>query len=146
MEDDERGARNERHGRLRSGDEHHGMPVTAEVGGEGGSYADATRQVATFDEDIERIEGRGGDAGDYANRRAEIAGGGPSPGQEPAHGMIRYPTEDASVPVGPLGADANRNAENRRSAPNWRGGLIGAAAGLAGAALVGGLARRRRSP
>ena len=28
------------------------LPVTAEVGGEGGSYADPTLQVPTFDNDI----------------------------------------------------------------------------------------------
>jgi hypothetical protein len=28
------------------------LPVTGEVGSEGGSYADATHQVATFDEDL----------------------------------------------------------------------------------------------
>ena len=28
------------------------LPVTGEVGSEGGSYADATLQVATFDEEI----------------------------------------------------------------------------------------------
>src|SRR3954470_18958948 len=77
------------------------LPVTAEVGGEGGSYAEPTIQVATFDEDIDRTEGRGGysSAATYANRGAEVAGGGMSSAPEPAHGMIRYPSEDPSVPV-----------------------------------------------
>ena len=32
------------------------LPVTAEVGGEGGSYADPTLQVPTFDQDIPRTD------------------------------------------------------------------------------------------
>jgi hypothetical protein len=32
------------------------LPVTAEVGGEGGSFADPTQQVATFDGDVTNVE------------------------------------------------------------------------------------------
>jgi len=35
-------------------DPEEGLPVTGEVGSEGGSYSDATVQVATFDEDLGR--------------------------------------------------------------------------------------------
>ena len=31
------------------------LPVTGEVGSEGGSYADPTYQVATFDEDLDEL-------------------------------------------------------------------------------------------
>jgi hypothetical protein len=116
------------------------LPVTAEIGSEGGSYADPTYQVATFGGPLDQTEGSGGTASvaTQATRGAEIAGGGLSAGPDPAEGMVRYPTESPSNPVG------NPPHTDPRSGLNWRGGLIGAAAGLAGAALVGGLSRRRR--
>jgi hypothetical protein len=133
------------HRDVRTGDQpERALPVTAEVGGEGGSYADPTTQVATFRERLDRNEGHGGDGpvandvANYAINRAEIARGGVGSGPEPAHGMIRYPSEapsSAATSVAP--------AAVRRNALNWRGGVIGAVAGLAGAALVGGLSGRR---
>lgn len=114
------------------------LPVTAEVGGEGGSYADPTTQVETFGH-LDRVEGQGGAASvaAYAIRSPEVAAGGVGAGPDPGDGMIRYPSEDPGAPASNVGTEAPRG-------PNWRGGLIGAAAGLAGAALAGGLSRRRR--
>jgi hypothetical protein len=53
------------------------LPVTGEVGSEGGSYADPTIQVPTFKEDLGRI--------------AENAE--PDPAQTDAKDVIRYPNE-----------------------------------------------------
>jgi hypothetical protein len=76
------------------------MPVTAEVGGEGGSYADPTYQEAT------RNPGGLGRASDTetpnaaaevahnADHRGEIAEGGVGTDPGPAEGMKKYPTED----------------------------------------------------
>jgi hypothetical protein len=113
------------------------LPVTAEVGGEGGSYADPTNQAATFHEGLDRKEGDGGDSSvaAYAIGRAEIGGGGAGSNPDPAHGMIRYPSE---APGSKVAAP-----DPSHSGVNWRGGVIGAVAGFAGAALVGGLTRRR---
>jgi hypothetical protein len=50
--------------------------------------------------------------------------------------MRRYPTEAPGILEGsPRGAEQSAT---------WRAGLIGAAAGFAGAAIVGALSRRRR--
>jgi hypothetical protein len=139
------------------------LPVTAEVGGEGGSYADPTIQVPTFRGPITSIDSPGGAAsvaGD-AIRFEQVAAGGVGAGPDPAHGMIRYPSEDpASAPAAdltsarmtdPASARAldpalspARRSSNAARGLNWRGGVIGAVAGLAGAALAGGLSRRRR--
>jgi hypothetical protein len=114
------------------------LPVTAEVGSEGGSFADPTTQIATFERPLDRVGSGGGDSSvaSQAIRSSEIAEGGIGAGPDPSVGIIRYPSEDPSAPARPP-ADVSRRL-------NWRGGLIGAAAGLAGAALVGGLSRRRR--
>ncbi len=114
------------------------LPVTAEVGGEGGSYADPTTQVATFGRELEQEGGQGGaaSASTQAIRSADVAGGGLGAEPDPAQGMRRYPTEDPTAPE--TGARATKQGSN------WRGGLIGAAAGLAGAAVFGRLSRRRR--
>jgi hypothetical protein len=37
------------------GHKHEKLPITAEVGGEGGSYADPTNQVATFEGDVPKV-------------------------------------------------------------------------------------------
>jgi hypothetical protein len=115
----------------------HSLPVTAEVGGEGGSFADPTTQLATFGRPLDSLEGAGaGSAAGDAIRSAEVIEGGVGAGPGPADGMTRYPSEDpASATDAP--------AEGRRR-PDWRGTLIGAAAGLAGAAIAGGLSRRGR--
>ncbi len=115
------------------------LPVTAEVGGEGGSYADPTIQVATFGRPLAQVDGHGGAASvaTQATRSDQVDAGGAGAGPDPADGMLRYPTEDPATPHKPA-------ARQGRGAPNWRGGLIGAAAGLAGAAIAAGLSRRRR--
>lgn len=113
------------------------LPVTAEVGSEGGSYADPTNQVATFGTLLAQSNAcAGGSVAGDAMRSEEIAGGGSGTYPDPAGGMIRYPTEDPRESAGPR--------DIAPPGPNWRAGLIGAAAGFAGAALLGGLTRRRR--
>jgi hypothetical protein len=129
------------------------LPVTAEVGGEGGSYADPTLQVATFRgpaADIDLPAGVASVAGDAIGFQ-EVAAGGVGASPDPADGMIRYPSQDpasapgSSPPSRPTGADpASRPSLDAVRGLNWRGGVLGAVAGLAGAALAGGLSRRRR--
>jgi hypothetical protein len=112
--------------------------VTAEVGSEGGSYADATVQVASSGTALWREEGGGGPGSVAADatRSDEISGGGAGTHPGPATGMRRYPTEAPGILEGsPRGAEQSAT---------WRAGLIGAAAGFAGAAIVGALSRRRR--
>jgi hypothetical protein len=87
------------------------LPVTAEVGSEGGSYADPTVQVATFDGDVERLRGHGG-AGSHA---AQEARGMDAPAGDDG-GMLRYPTESPDAPADP-----------RRRRFDWRSGAAGAA-------------------
>ncbi|MEN3337568.1 MAG: hypothetical protein V7647_1244 [Acidobacteriota bacterium] len=113
------------------------LPVTAEVGGEGGSFADSTTQVATFGGPLDSLEraGAASTAGD-AIRSEDVIEGGVGAGPGPADGMTRYPSED------PESAAGIPTTERRR--PDWRGTLIGAAAGLAGAAIAGSLSRRGR--
>jgi hypothetical protein len=145
-EDDDRDAS----GRNRGGTDdraNRALPVTAEVGDEGGSYADPTLQVPTFQGAVAYIDSPAGAAsvaGD-ATRFEEVAAGGVGAGPDPAGGMVRYPSED---PASPRASDQvsspARPAPNAGRGLNWRGGAIGAVAGLAGAALVGGLSRRRR--
>lgn len=100
------------------------LPVTAEVGSEGGSFADPTVQVATFEGDVAREQGHDG-----RPRREE--------GADPAsHGVVRYPSEP------PPPTDAT---DGRRSARlNWRTGLASAAAGAAVALAVTRLRGRRQ--
>lgn len=111
---------------------HPSLPVTAEVGSEGGSYADPTHQVASFENDLPRTPGRGGasSAATQAIRSEDVTGGA-----DPNHGMIRYPTE----PPAPPSASEGR----RVGGPNWRAGAVGAAAGAL--AVVGLEFLRRRT-
>ncbi len=113
------------------------LPVTDEVGSEGGSYSDATDQVATFRNDVPRTDGFGGPGSTAAQaiRSPVIANSGVGSAPAPDHGMIRYPTE----PPNPPSATEGR----RIGSGNWRAGVIGAAAGAA-AALSVELLRRRR--
>jgi hypothetical protein len=105
----------------RSGDPESSLPVTAEVGAEGGSFADAAMQTATFG----RKELR---------RDVPMQEGGPPEGDEHApSGMRRYPTEP------PLPSTHSARADT------WRAGIIGAAAGAAaGAAVALALIKRAR--
>jgi len=89
------------------------LPVTAEVGGEGGSYADATTQVATFQGALDQVDGDAGaaSAATAATRDDAVASSETSSGPDPADGMLRYPTEDPALPL----PDA---ALHRRGGPN----------------------------
>jgi hypothetical protein len=109
------------------------LPVTAEVGSEGGSFADPATQVSTFEGDVTRVRGRGGPSSTatQVTRPAEIRDAGASA----AAGMVRYPTD---APDGPAAPGA------RNGGVNWKTGLAGAAAGAAVAFAVSTL--RRRTP
>lgn len=70
------------------------LPVTSEVGDEGGSFSDRALQEATFEGDVPRID-----------RRVE-----PTPAPEhitseeaesPAEGMTTYPTDRPDAPPAP---------------------------------------------
>lgn len=105
------------------------LPVTNEIGSEGGSYGDPTMQVETFEakEKDASTPGIGGtaSAAGYAVRRDDIVD---RPAPDAESGRVRYPTEP---PPG---------EEPRRAAHVVSPGLVGAAAGLA----IGLLAARRR--
>src|SRR3954447_13877763 len=76
------------------------LPLTAEVGGEGGSYADPTLQVPTFRgpiADIGTPAGAASVAGEAIGFE-EVAAGGVGASPDPSHGMIRYPSEDPASP------------------------------------------------
>lgn len=94
------------------------LPVTSEVGSEGGSYADATTQRATFEGSVPR-------------REIDVFSGPREPQDEP-RGSVRYPTEPPSPPSATEG--------RRIRTAGWRTGLAGAAAG---AAVVLGIRRLR---
>ncbi len=99
------------------------LPVTAEVGSEGGSFADPTMQIATFHDNEPRHD------------RAMDEGRQPAGGTDAEAGMLRYPTEPP----------ASRASEGASRAP-WRAGLLGAAAGAAAGAVVAFGLLKRRSP
>jgi hypothetical protein len=98
---------------------HPHLPVTAEVGSEGGSYSDPTHQVATFENDVSRVSSR--------------ADTPVSEDSDPNHGMIRYPSEPPAPPSATEGF--------RAAAPAWRAAVIG---GVAGAVTVVALELLRR--
>jgi hypothetical protein len=116
------------------------LPITGEVGSEGGSYADSTNQVQTFSGPATpNVAPADAIAGRMSVEHEAVAFGpvaGTSVGtsdDDTASGMIRYPTEPPSRPEA---------SEGRRVAGHaWRYGLIGAGAGVA--ALLG-LSRLRR--
>lgn len=105
------------------------LPVTSEVGSEGGSFADPTHQVATF-------SGPANPNVSSPDRASRDPLAGTSVGaadDDTRSGMLRYPTEPPSPP------DAR---ESRRVGGHaWRTGLIGLAAG---AAAVIGISRLRQ--
>lgn len=104
------------------------LPVTAEVGSEGGSYADPTIQIATFSGEADEGVGRT----DAVSRETlEWAG---LDDNESATALLRYPTEPPAA------------AEERGrvlSGHPWRKGLVGVAAGTA--AIIGAARLRRRA-
>ena len=105
-----------------------GLPVTGEIGSEGGSFADPTGQVATFHDAVEQVrEDRAAESPASQAVRSEDAG---APG-----GFVRYPTEAPADPSAPAVAlEASGRA--------WRTGLIGAAAGFALGIVIHRFSRR----
>jgi hypothetical protein len=113
------------------------LPVTGEIGSEGGSYADPTYQVATFGDETEprtldepEVTNFVGETLDFASTRDGSVGTAPDPNA----GMIRYPTEPPDPPSA---------TEGWRATPRWRSVAIGAVAGAAASAFVMLLRRRR---
>jgi hypothetical protein len=73
------------------------LPVTAEVGGEGGSFAESTYKSSDEKPD-ERASGTrqpdaAPDTAQYAEHREQVADEGVGTAPDPAHGMKKYPTE-----------------------------------------------------
>jgi hypothetical protein len=97
------------------------LPVTAEVGSEGGSFADPTMQVATFREHEPRHD------------RPMPEDRQPPGRDETTGGMQRYPTEPPPAP-------------GTAEPAAWRGSLIAAAAGAAAGAVVAYGLMKRRGP
>ena len=112
----------------------HPLPVTSEVGGEGGSYADATLQVATFCGPAAARDTRPGHGGmssvaTQAIRSETIGVGGASSAPDPDSGTMRYPTEAPDSPYGLMGRRMAR-------AMDWRMAALGAALGASLAFLL----------
>jgi hypothetical protein len=75
------------------------LPVTAEIGGEGGSFADPTYQEAARRGELSRTPDTRqppaqGDLPGYASHRSQIEQGGAGTAPGPDEGMKKYPTED----------------------------------------------------
>lgn len=104
------------------------LPITAEVGSEGGSYADPTLQVPTFNDDIRRSRHIDTAVHDVTELASEGTAG------HADSGMLRYPTEPPSRPGTTSGWGAG--------SINWRSAVMGAAAGVA---LAYGIGRLRTS-
>jgi hypothetical protein len=109
------------------------LPVTGEVGSEGGSFGDPTHQISTFEGDIERTRGRGG-ASSSATQAVRSGHAGAS--ASAADGIVRYPTEPPHAPSATEG--------RRVGGMDWKAGLAGAAAGAAVAFAVSTLRGRKR--
>jgi hypothetical protein len=117
------------------------LPVTAELGSEGGSDAEPLNQTATFSgpanpnvSPADAVAGNMSIAVESA-ARGPLAGTSVDASDDTASGMVRYPTEPPSPP------DASEG--RRMTGQPWRNGLIGLAAGTA--ALIGASRLRRRS-
>jgi hypothetical protein len=116
------------------------LPVTGEVGSEGGSFADAATQVSTLEGDVRRLRGRAGTSSSatQATRSDEVRGTAGAAAETPASGVVRYPTE----PPHPPSATEGR----RMAGMDWKTGLVGAAAGAAVALALTTLRRRAPKP
>ena len=68
------------------------LPVTAEVGDEGGSFADPTAQVATFDGELGRC-GSEGD-GETGSRQVRAESMSASEDEDVTKGIVKYPNEE----------------------------------------------------
>ena len=77
----------------RDADRPRAMPETAEVGGEGGSYADATMQEATDTGDLPRVKG----ASAERNQEGEVADAVPPNPVGPEDG-VRTPDDTHVMP------------------------------------------------
>ena len=116
------------------------LPVTSEIGSEGGSYAHAATQVMTFSGPANPNASPADSVAARVPTTTETAASGPLSGtsvegsDDTASGMLRYPTEPPSPPAA---------REGRRATGHpWRNALIGAAAGAAAAIGVSRLCRR----
>lgn len=67
------------------------LPVTAEVGGEGGSFADPTGQVASFEGDLDRVESDGDS--ETASRPVRSESVSANAGDDVKAGTARFPNE-----------------------------------------------------
>ena len=109
-------------------------PVTAEIGSEGGSYADRMNQVATFsgpaNPNVSPVDAAAGRMAVATESSARGPLGRTSVGSadDTMSGMVRYPTEPPSPPE----ATEGRRIRDRR----WRNALFGAAAGAAAFIVV----------
>jgi hypothetical protein len=65
------------------------LPVTGEVGGEGGSYADAVVQTATEQGDVDRADS-GGDA-DISSRPVRRESISADADEDSVEGVVKYP-------------------------------------------------------
>ena len=80
------------------------LPVTAEVGGEGGSFAEPTYQKSDERPDgLERASDTrqpdaAADTAQYAEHREQVANGGVGTAPDPAHGMKSTRRSDTSPP------------------------------------------------
>jgi hypothetical protein len=117
------------------------LPVTREVGSEGGSYADAMQQRATFtgpaNPNVSPVDAMAGNMSVASYRISEGSLTGTEIGgvEDAGGGMIRYPTEPPSPPDAAQGRSVTVHP--------WRNGLFGLAVGTA--ALIGVSLLRRRS-
>jgi hypothetical protein len=116
------------------------LPVTAEIGSEGGSYADRTNQVATFsgpaNPNVSPVDAAAGRMAVATESSARGPRGRTSvdSADDTVSGMVRYPTEPPSPPEA---------TEGRRIGDHpWRNGLIGVAAGAAALFVVSRVRRR----
>jgi hypothetical protein len=68
------------------------LPVTAEVGDEGGSFADSTAQVATFDGELGRCGSEG--YGETASRLVRGESISANVDEDVKKGIVKYPNEE----------------------------------------------------
>ena len=103
------------------------LPLTAEVGSEGGSYADPTHQVATFGNENE-LRSAGAPPEPSISGEAigfdTVAEGGVGTSPDPSGGVLRYATEPPSPPPA------------RGARMSWGAVAAGAAAGAAVALIL----------
>lgn len=117
------------------------LPVTREVGSEGGSYADAANQRMTFSGPANPNVSPADAAAGRMPTTTETAAMGPLSGtsieraDDTAAGFLRYPTEPPAPPAAREG--------RRVTGHPWRDMLIGAAAGAAAAIGISRLRERR---